>query len=84
MRTVLRIGTLAAALVLLVALALPASAEHVHWLRTPGTLVQDIGSGQTSIDETEHGGYHRFHVNVHTGAAGTTLNSKTPVEIGRS
>ena len=83
MRIALR--TLAVVMLLVGALAFagPASAEHDHWLETPGTLIGDIGSGQTAISDSEHGGYHRFHNNVHTGTAGQTLNAKTPVSIGR-
>ncbi len=28
-----------------------------------------MAAGQTSIDDADHGGHHKFHVNVHTGAA---------------
>jgi hypothetical protein len=62
-----------------------AHAEHEHWLLTPGTCVQDLGSGQTSIDDPGHGGYHRFHLNVHLGVPGLEAfaNSSNPVSVGK-
>ena len=47
-----------------------ASAGHEHFLVTPGTCVEDIAGGQTSIGDASHGGYHQFHDNVHTGQPG--------------
>jgi hypothetical protein len=82
MRGVLRALTVVAALLLLVALALPASAGHSHWLQTPGTCVVDIASGQTSL--TEGGGFHQFHTNVHIGTAGTSLMDTGQVSVGKS
>jgi hypothetical protein len=65
-----RIGLTAAATVLaLVVGALPASAGHDHYIVTPNGRCHQVASGQTSIDDAAHGGYHKFHVNVHTGAA---------------
>ena len=71
--------------VALFAFASPALAEHEHWLQTPGTCVVNIASGQTSIDDPDHGGYHRFHVNVHTGKPGTSAfgNPNNPVSVGK-
>ena len=65
--------TAAAALAMTVA---PASADHAHFViidnPAHGTRTcQYIGSGQTSISDTEHGGHHRIHDNVHTGRPGT-------------
>ena len=62
-----------------------ARAEHEHWLLTPGTCVQDMGSGQTSIDDPGHGGYHRFHTNVHLGVPGLEAfaNANNPISIGK-
>jgi hypothetical protein len=62
-----------------------ARAEHAHWLVTPGTCVEDLGSGQTSITDTEHGGYHRFHFNVHLGVPGAEAfaNPNNPVSVGK-
>ncbi|MFC4801858.1 hypothetical protein ACFPA1_21230 [Neobacillus sp. GCM10023253] len=51
--------------------ATPAFAAHQHYLVTPGQTVCDIGSGQTSIDDPNHGGYHQFHEHVHLGTPGT-------------
>lgn len=47
-----------------------AFADHEHFLVTPGTCVENIAHGQTAISDSEHGGYHRFHYNVHTGVPG--------------
>lgn len=62
-----------------------AHAEHAHWLQTPGTCLEDLGSGQTSIADTEHGGYHQFHLNVHLGVPGTHAfaNPQNPVSVGK-
>ena len=53
-----------------------ASAGHAHFVvienpATGETTCQYIGSGQTSIDEIDHGGFHKIHDNVHTGTPGT-------------
>lgn len=69
------IGTLTGAAALAMSVA-PASAGHEHFaiIDNPanGTRTcQYIGSGQTSISDTGHGGYHRIHYNVHTGRPGT-------------
>jgi hypothetical protein len=45
-----------------------AMAGHEHFLVTPGTCVENIARGQTA--QTDGGGFHRFHVNVHTGQPG--------------
>lgn len=57
----------------------PASAGHEHFViidnPADGTRTcQYIGSGQTSISGTGHGGYHRIHDNVHIGQPGTDDN----------
>jgi hypothetical protein len=83
----LRLIRLALVIGLLLALALaagPAAAGHQHWLQTPGTCVEDIASGQTRISDPDHGGYHRFHNNVHIGQPGAAFeNPKNPVAIDR-
>ncbi len=48
----------------------PAFADHAHNLITPGTTVENIGSGQTEKGCGEPG-YHKFHENVHIGTPGT-------------
>ena len=68
-------------MVLLLVLAGPAFAGHKHYLQTPGTCVVDIASGQTS--QTDGGGFHRFHNNVHLGA-GEAFASGGQVSIGKS
>ena len=49
--------------------ALPALAGHDHYVVTPNGSCHQVAAGQTAIDDPNHGGYHRFHANVHTGAA---------------
>lgn len=59
------------ALVAITALASPAAADHDHYVLTPNGACHQVAAGQTSISEG-HGGYHRFHANVHLGATGET------------
>lgn len=47
-----------------------ALAAHSHNLDTPGTTVVDIARGQTN--KSSGPACHRFHENVHLGAADTT------------
>ncbi|MBM3939982.1 MAG: hypothetical protein FJ318_03625 [SAR202 cluster bacterium] len=54
----------------MLAFASIARAGHEHFLVTPGTCVEDIAKGQTAIGDPDHGGYHRFHTNVHAGTPG--------------
>ena len=66
-----RILAVAASTAMMFALsAAPALAAHDHYIVTPNGQCHQVASGQTSIASPTHGGYHRFHVNVHTGAAG--------------
>ena len=80
-----RLAVAASLIFVLVVLAAPALAEHEHWLQTPGTCVVNIGRGQTSISDPDHGGYHRFHFNVHTGTPGMSAfeNPNNSVSIGK-
>lgn len=48
----------------------PAFAGHVHYVMTPNGACHQVGSGQTSIEDVDHGGYHQFHDHVHIGATG--------------
>ena len=59
-----------------------AFAIHPHYLSTPGTCVEDVGSGQTSKGEGE-GGFHKFHDNVHKGQPGMAAFEKenNPVSV---
>ncbi len=67
-----------------------ASARHAHFVvidnpATGETTCQYIGSGQTSIADPGHGGYHQIHENVHTGTPGkdgrgTTVDRDTNEE----
>lgn len=50
--------------------AAPAIAAHDHYIVTPNGQCHQVAAGQTSIGDSDHGGYHRFHVNVHVGASG--------------
>jgi hypothetical protein len=45
-----------------------AYAGHDHFVVTPNGSCHQVALGQTAIDDPEHGGYHRFHENVHLGA----------------
>ncbi len=51
-----------------------ALAAHPHFLVTPNGRCHQVARGQTAISNQEHGGYHRFHENVHLGATGGTQN----------
>jgi len=64
-----RIAVAALSMVLVVMTAGPALAAHDHFVETPNGNCHQVAQGQTSIDDPNHGGYHRFHVNVHLGAA---------------
>lgn len=48
--------------------AAPALAGHDHYIVTPNGQCHQVAAGQTANDDKGHGGYHRFHVNVHLGA----------------
>ncbi len=50
-------------------LAAPALAAHDHYIVTPNGQCHQVAAGQTAIADASHGGFHRFHANVHTGAA---------------
>lgn len=54
------------------ALAGPALAGHVHYVKTPNGECHEVASGQTSIADADHGGFHQFHDHVHLGATGDT------------
>lgn len=62
-----------------------AFAAHDHFLSTPGTCVIDIAGGQTSIGDSGHGGYHKFHDHVHLGAPGTFAfqQAQNPVAVDK-
>jgi hypothetical protein len=64
--------TIAASLAVVTSLATAgiAAADHAHNLVTPGTIVEDIGAGQTSTCSTDPGG-HQYHAHVHLGVPGT-------------
>lgn len=66
-RRILAAAALAAAMVALS--VAPALAKHDHYIVTPNGRCHQVASGQTSIADDTHGGYHRFHDNVHTGSA---------------
>ena len=65
-----RLITVAASIATVMAMsAAPALAGHDHFIVTPNGHCHQVASGQTAIYDASHGGYHRFHENVHTGAA---------------
>ncbi len=49
-------------------------AAHPHFIVTPNGRCHQVARGQTAISNQEHGGYHRFHENVHLGATEGTQN----------
>ena len=67
MRRIVLVFAVAAMMAASMAFSASAFAAHEHYLLTPGTCVEDVASGQTSISDKSHGGYHRFHDNVHKG-----------------
>ena len=70
MRRTVLLFTVAAVMAAMLAISSPAFAEHDHYLvTTRGTCVEDIARGQTAISDEDHGGYHRFHENVHRGTS---------------
>jgi hypothetical protein len=70
MKRIILLVTVALVMAAMLALASPAFADHAHNLITPGTTVENIGSGQTEKGCGEPG-YHKFHENVHIGTPGT-------------
>ncbi len=73
-----RILTIALTLGALMALGAPAHAGHAHFVHIEATnTCQYVGHGQTSTADPDHGGYHRIHDNVHTGAPGTDGRGNT-------
>lgn len=63
--------TLSTALLVVVG-SMPAMAGHDHLVETPNGKCHQVAKGQTAIDDETHGGYHRFHANVHIGATDDT------------
>lgn len=49
-------------------LAAPAQAAHDHYVVTPNGECHQVAQGQTGISDPSHGGYHKFHTNVHVPA----------------
>lgn len=84
MRRIVLLVTVAGVMAAMMALSGPAFASHEHYLKTPGTCVEDVASGQTEKGEGE-GGYHRFHDNVHKGQPGTEAFEKenNPVSVDK-
>lgn len=70
----------ATAVASVLALSDTAHAGHEHYIVTPNGRCHQVAQGQTSIDDPAHGGYHRYHVNVHGGATGGTTGA--PFELG--
>lgn len=57
----------------------PAFAGHDHYILTPNGKCHRVAAGQTAINDPAHGGYHRYHANVHLGA---TESSAAPDNLG--
>lgn len=68
---------------LIVVLAVPAFAGHDHFVETPNGNCHQVAEGQTSIDKDDRGG-HKFHDNVHKGAAdgGVLGHGNSRVHVG--
>ncbi len=64
--------------------AAPAWAGHDHFMETPSGKCHQLARGQTVIDDSSHGGYHRYHVNVHVALAGDGTLNATSVEIAKN
>jgi hypothetical protein len=45
-----------------------ALAGHDHYVLTPNGRCHQVARGQTAVNDPGHGGYHRYHANVHIGA----------------
>lgn len=58
--------------------ATPALAGHDHFVVTPSGCHR-VAFGQSAIGDTSHGGFHRFHENVHVAA---TESSTSPSNLG--
>ena len=63
-----RLTTAALVAAMLAITASPALAGHDHFIETPNGNCHQVAMGQTAIADASHGGYHRFHTNVHVGA----------------
>ena len=66
-----RIVVAVLSMVLVVVTAGPAFATHDHFVRTPNGNCHQVAQGQTAKDAGD-GGYHKYHDNVHKGAADIT------------
>ena len=55
-------------------------AGHDHYVVTPNGECHQVAQGQTAIGEADHGGFHRFHDNVHRDATGES--TAAPYELG--
>lgn len=63
------VAVAASAAIAVTVFAAPAMAGHDHFIVTPNGHCHQVAAGQTAIGDALHGGFHRFHANVHTGAA---------------
>ena len=75
MRRIALVFVVAAMMAASMVFSASAFASHEHYLKTPGTCVEDVGSGQTSKGPGE-GGYHKFHDHVHKGQPGMVAFEK--------
>ncbi len=82
MRRMLRAMVVAAVAAFVLTLAVPAWANHTHWLELPNGETQVISGGQTS--QTSGGGCHQFHDHVHKGqmfTSGTGISPDGPSAV---
>jgi len=81
-------ATVALAVGMVASSAAPALAGHDHYIVTPNGRCHQVATGQTSIDDESHGGFHKFHDHVHTGAAApdnrTLGHGSAAVEVYKS
>ena len=84
MKRIALVFAVAAMMAASMAFSASAFASHEHYLKTPGSCVDDVASGQTEKGEGE-GGYHKFHENVHKGQPGTEAFEKVnnPVSVDK-
>lgn len=69
---------------LLLVASLPAAAGHDHYMLTPSGKCHQVAQGQTAISDIDHGGFHRYHFNVHLGRAGDGTLNDTDVKIAKN
>lgn len=56
-------------------------AGHDHFIETPNDGCHQLAQGQTSINDPDHGGYHRYHENVHKSGRNTLGGGRSQVTV---